>query len=368
MWRFLVTCGLVLCLVLAPAAHAQVVEDGVFQFAGPLGAVQQHPLRQVLIDPPTSGPLNAPSVRVERGTANVWNSDTWLINRQGQVTHHIADLELETVTADVWVPLGRFLAVGSRLGVARIWGGAPIDGLIENFHNQFDFYRFDRDQAPIGRTRLTVEGPDGPPVNISTPTALFNSPQVHLAGRILEGRFTSLVVNAHAQIPVGDLARALHMVGPEVGASVVLWQRFRGLLSIHLAGMVLWHGNPRLGGLTLNPLQWLGELSLEFRLAPWVTFVLEDRMQTPLMDRTGVTAMNERMLTARATAQNAYFAPVNIISFGPRLYLPTGTSLSIYAGEDFMLCLACYKTRLSRENNAPDISLGLTMRQGFPRL
>ena len=83
-----------------------------------------------------------------------------------------------------------------------------------------------------------------------------------------------------------------------------------------------------------------------------------------------MATMNTHMVQSRfhwrSTLVNAYFTPVNIITGGARIYLPHQSAVTLHIGEDFMLCMACYRDRFSRENNAPDISLSLTLEQVLP--
>jgi len=355
-----------LCLILSSTPAQAFPYQQPFRFTGPLGVTQEHPLRQALLDVPLVGPLDRPVLRLARTAANVWNSHTHLATRDGDVVH-AADLQQEGLVLDAAVPLGHFLAVGGRVGVARIWGGGPVDTIIEDFHGAFEFYNFDREYAPQGRTVMTVKGPHGPVLDWNSPRTILQSPLLSVFARLLESPTTRVMMRADAQLPLGDVARALQLWAPELGVGMSVATRLYGILSVHLAANALWHGNRVVGGLTVNPIQWMAEASVELRLLPFLTFLIEDRLQSPLFTRNAVL-QEDLSLERRATAWNAYFTPVNLISFGPRLYLPLGATLTVYAMEDFMLCTECWEQRLSRETNAPDVAGVAVLQQSLPSL
>lgn len=327
-------------------------------FFGPLGVLQQHPLRQALVDVTSVGAVDQPWIRVQRGVANIWNHTTPLVNNHRQRSVHAVDAQMETLDMEAGVPLGSRLAVGLRTGVARVWGGGQVDQTIEDFHHQFDFHNFGRETAPIADTRVTVRGADGSHLAWMKPRAFLPSPVVTLLVRILEDRSTRLLVRADWQLPLGDVARALELDEAEVSTGLLLWQRFRNLVAFHLAINALWHGNKQLGGVKVQQLQWLGELGLEWRVVPHISLVMTDKLQSPLFEP---QVLDSRITPPyRSTAWNAYFTPVNLIAGGARLHL-RDTALTAYVGEDFMFCSACRDKRFSRETNAPDISLTLVI-------
>lgn len=355
-----------LALLLHSSAVRAYPYEASFRFIGPLGMTQENPLRQALIDVPLAGPVDRPTLRIGRGASNIWNGDTSLQTRQGHAFHTM-DLQQETLNLDVVMPLGRFFSVGGRLGVAQLWGGGPVDGIIETFHHTFDFYNFERGRQQQGRTVMRIEGPSGPTLSWNAPRAIVQNPLLSMFARVMESRRTRVMVRVDAQLPVGDVARTLRLFGPEVGTGVSVMSRLAGILQVQVAANAMFHGNRRIGGLTVNPVQWIAEGSLELRLLPFLTFLVEDRIQTPLFERNAVL-LKDNSLSVRATAWNGYFTPVNLISFGPRLYLPLDATLTIYASEDFMFCTECYQYRLSRETNAPDISGFAVLQQALPAM
>jgi hypothetical protein len=106
---------------------------------------------------------------------------------------------------------------------------------------------------------------------------------------------------------------------------------------------------------------------LELRVLPFLSLLLEDKLQSPLFHR-GAKLIDRRALTIRATSWNGFFTPVNVISGGARVYLADDTTLTLHVGEDFMFCMECYDVRFSRETNAPDISATLVIEKTFPAL
>lgn len=353
-----------LCVLLLPGTALALPFDGEFRFTGPLGVTQDHPLRQALLDVPLVGPLDRPSLRIARGASNIWNSETYLATKHGTAAH-VTDLQQESLVLDATFPVGHFFALGVRAGAAHLWGGGDVDTAIETFHGLFDFYNFDRHYAPRGRTRFAVVGPSGPSLLWEHPRNILQSPVVSLFARVLEGKRTRVLFRVDGQVPLGDVARTLQLYAPELGTGISVSSRIAGLLVAQVAMNAWFHGNRVVGGLTVNPVQWQLEGSLEMRLLPFLTFVVEDRIQTPLFEKNAVL-LAENSLSLRATSWNAYFTPVNLISFGPRMYLPFDATLTVYATEDFMFCTECYRYRLSRETNAPDISGFAVLQKNIP--
>lgn len=343
------------------------LKDTPVGFLGPTGAIQLSPLRQALVDVSARAQVAGPWFRAERHTANNWGAPTHLVLGGGlrDSAHHTVDAHLEQLLLDMGMPLGRFAAVGVRLGGGRLWGGGDVDGAIEAFHRQGKFFNFSRERAPAARTLLRIQGTDSPTVLWEGPRSFVPSTQVMGFVRLLENRTTQLLWRTVLQLPTGDMVQALQLFAPEVATGMSLFQRVGPFAALYLAGHVLWHGNTRLGGLWVEP-QMLGEISLEVRIFPNVTLLAEDRLQSPLM-ATVNTHMVQSRFHWRSTLVNAYFTPVNIITGGARLYLPHQSAVTLHIGEDFMLCMACYRDRFSRENNAPDISLSLTLEQVLPR-
>lgn len=356
----------------APPARAQEgwtaappVQDTPVGFLGPTGAVQLSPIRQALIDVSARAQVASMWLRVERHTANVWNSDTPVrVGASGRALH-TQDVHLEQWMVDAGLPLGRWAAVGVRWGSGRLWGGGEIDRSIELFHADYDFYNFSREKAPKARTLLHVEGTGSPTVHWDGPRPLVPSPQLSAFARVLENATTQLLLRGTLQLPLGDLARRLELNGPETAVGASLFRRFRQVAAVYVAGHLLAHGNARLGGLPVEP-QVLLEASLEWRLLPFLTVLMEDRLQSPLFYGRYVRYQEDRALPPRTSAMNGYFTPVNIITGGARVYLPHNSAVTMHVGEDFMFCVQCYRDRFSRETNAPDISLSLTLEQVLP--
>lgn len=361
-WLVLGLCGVCTTLHAEPYAHMPLGTHNV-GLLGPTGAFQLHPLRQALVDVSDRAQVTTAWVRVERHTANVWNSETPLWLGGSSYARHTADLQLEEAVVDAGLPLGRFLAVGVRLGSARMWGGGSVDSAIETFHGVGDFFNFERHRAPQARTLFEAVGPSGPSLRWTSPRPFLLGPQASLFVRLLENRTTTALARATLQLP-GDVARALQMGGSEGALGVSLHRRLAGLGAVFLAGHVLFHGNTHLAGLHTEH-QLLGSASFELRVLPGLTLLVEDRIQGPLFAK-GPKLLTSRALTRRATAYYAYFSPVNIITGGARIYLPGQAALTAYVGEDFMFCTECWKHRYSRETNAPDISLSLVLEQVVP--
>jgi hypothetical protein len=333
--------------------------------AGPVGVVQQHPLRRALVDVSARGPVSRPWLRVSRGAANVWSHPTPLVREGRLVALHTADLQVDDVSLDAGLPLGPFLSLGWRAAFSRLWGGGPVDQAIEDFHATGDFYNFYRQLAPAARTLLVVNSPRDPYLSWVGPRAVVESPVGTVFLRLLENRTTVMVARMDVQLPWGDVARALNLQAAETAVGMTLWQRFRRLLGVYLGGHVLWHGNDRLGGLSLNQVQLLGELALELRLHPRLSLLVEDRLQSPLFRLDRGTSLRAGANALRSTSWNAYFTPSNVVGGGARVWVDD-TALTLYVGEDFMFCRACSNLRYSRETNAPDIALTLTMERRLP--
>ncbi|MBI5493605.1 MAG: hypothetical protein HY904_01180 [Deltaproteobacteria bacterium] len=354
-------------LLLASAAlplSAQPLETPV-GFAGPTGTLQQTPLRAALVDVRAHPSVARPWLRVERSTANVWNSQAPFRTRSGVVATHAVDAQVEGLFLDAGLPLGRWVSVGGRWGVQQLWGGRLVDEGIEAFHHRFDFYNFSRHLERAGRTELRAETDDGGPgLHWMGPRTLLASPTVSAFLRPLENETTSIQVRGDLLLPLGDVSRALRLYGPEAALGVTVWRRFWRVAAVYVGGHALFHGQAAVAGLTPRNPQLLGEMSLELRVLPFATLLLEDRVQSPLYVADAML-LTSQTLPPRATAYNAYFTPVNLISGGARFYFPTRTVVTLWVGEDFMLCQACRRFRWSRETNAPDVSLTLTVEQLF---
>ena len=351
--------------VLAQQAGAPPLDAPVGLF-GPTGQVVLHPLRQALLDVSARGVVTRPWLRVERSSAQVWNSTMPLALPNRTISTHTADGQLESLYLDMGLPVLPWLTLGLRGGVQRFWGGGVMDGLIEDFHATFLFYNFDRDKAPKGHTELRVEGRNHPSFQWVGPRVLFPSPVLSLFFTLLENRTTSLSLRLDWQPPLGDVAKALRLASPELGVGLSLLRRILNVAAFHFSLHALSHAGASLGGLAAQG-QLLGQVGLEWRVLPQVSLIMEDRLQSPLFAR-GPKLVSSRALGVRSTAFNAYFTPSNIITGGARLYLPGDSALTLYVGEDFMLCTECSNARFSRESNAPDITIALSFEQMLPSL
>ncbi|MEW5854451.1 MAG: DUF3187 family protein [Myxococcota bacterium] len=352
--------GLLVVVCVAREARADARDPGA-DFDGPLGVLQLHPIRQSLLDVMNRGSVAHPWLRAERNVGNIWNSETHLSLGSGRRALHMVDGQQESLVLDAGIPVGRFLALGVRGGMSRMWGGGPVDQSIEDFHRQFDFYNFSRHHAPANRTSIILESDGKRLLTWHGNVAYLQNVVLTTYLRALENRTTRVMVRSDVRVPTGDISRALGLLRPEAAVGISVWRRFRRVLAFHLAGAAIWHGNRELAGLKVEEVQLDGEVSLELRLSPWLSLVAEDKLQSPLFQRTKTHVLAQDSLPLRATAWNGYFTPVNIITGGARLRLPDGTHLSVFVGEDFMFCTACWRERYSRETNSPDISLSLVV-------
>lgn len=375
----LLALGLAASASAEPAAAPLLSRDAAPAVA-PLGLGTPGPFRQLFLDPTLADAraVATPSFSVRLESANSWSVPAYF-GRGGRVVAVQNDVEADALVLSLRLPWSLAAPGGFRERVATtvgwrataFWGGFE-DGGIEAWHRLVGAYNFQRQLYPRDQIHLRLVELGGPraldlesgrasagDLVLATQALLAAGGRAQAAGSAADAPRWGVSARLDLKLPTGALSQAGGSGGFDAGVAL--------LGSIELARWAVVHGmlsgtvtSPLASSVALQPRRFHAgvEVSLALLAGP-VTFLLEDRYLSALME-SGWTSLDQGDSDVFiSSAYNALFRPHNQISAGLRW---RGFTLSF--SEDFT---PGSNPRAQRkwfyDENAPDtvLALGFTL-------
>ncbi len=350
-------------LLAAPAGAAPPRPDR------PLGVDTPGVLRQLVLDLPLEDarPAGA-ALDVRWVMSNDWSVPTVLV-RGGRVVLVQLDAQSDRLALSLRLPWSRLAGDGPVAGriattlewrVTQRWGGWT-DGIIERWHELWDFNRFQRPSHPSHAVALYLGEPGGTTVaHLTRPTLAAGDLAVRTAWRVAEGEGAAgpwaVALRLDLKAPLGRPSALGGSGGADVGAGLAVSAPLRGWLTLH-AQAAARRVSSLPGGLPLRLRPW--QLGAEASLVAWSgawAVILEDRWSSALFERgwrVGQGSQGDALVAVTRTQ--------NQVSVGLRW-----RAVTAWFSEDFTLGSRRETDWIwFYDTNSPDFALGVAVAGGF---